>query len=198
LDDSILFTGDATTLGDSCGQAVAAAGDVNADGFADLVVSAPRASVSGRLVLVTVISGATTGVLYSWTSAVTGIDHVNEFFGWRLAGAGDVNGDGFADVMIGAPFLPDDGQLVVPGGPWADDFVTVLSGFDGSVLHYMTADSRYQRFGSAVAGIGDFNGDGSADFAIGTRQDVSAADSRGSVRVYSGATGQLLRWLRNG
>ena len=81
------------------GDSVASAGDVNGDGYADVVVGAYSAAAGGRAYL---FLGGATGLSSSPAAALTGPDGGDGQFGWTVAGAGDMNADGFADVVIGA------------------------------------------------------------------------------------------------
>src|SRR5262249_32732350 len=79
----------------------AAAGDVNGDGYADLIVGAPSFSGKGAAFI---YLGSASGVAHGDPTAYTEIDADQpSVFGFSVASAGDVNGDGYADVVIGAP-----------------------------------------------------------------------------------------------
>ena len=96
VDGSVLYNFDGDSAGDSFGSSVSGAGDVNNDGFADLIVGAvnfgPANSGSAR-----VFSGADGSVLYDFDSFNGGV-------GISVSGASDVNGDGVADVIVGSLF----------------------------------------------------------------------------------------------
>lgn len=115
-----------------------------------------------------------------------------DLFGYSVGAVGDVNGDGRADVIVGA-------RDASPGGLALAGTATVYSGLDGSTLFTLTGDSAGDSFGVAVAGIGDMDGDGFPDVAVGASFDDTTAfanDNVGSVRVFSGRTGiQLLKIL---
>lgn len=106
------------------------------------------------------------------------------------AGGGDVDGDGFDDFAIGAPFEDigngDKGKVTVYSGKTGVPILTILSPASGQ---------PWADFGAAVAINGDFDGDGHADVVVGAphEQDTAfAGDDNGCVRVFSGITGGLL------
>ncbi len=169
-----------TSLGDDFGRAVAGAGDADADGFPDFVVGAPQADVMGQgSGTATLFSGATGAVLF----ALSG-DSAYDYFGSAVAGAGDVDGDGHDDLIIGAP--SDDPHGLSSGS------ARVVSGATGMTLFLITGDSAYDRCGASVAGAGDVNHDGHADLLVGCPGDTLAGITVGSVRLVSGADGQTL------
>ncbi|MCA9492729.1 MAG: FG-GAP repeat protein [Myxococcales bacterium] len=159
------------------GSTVAGAGDVNGDGFADLLVGArdwdgaAGASVGRAWVYLGGAAGPST--VPAWTAdGQTAIDHLGE----AVAGAGDVNGDGYDDIVVGAPGLGGGAALIYLGGASGPAAVadTIGSSFGG------------YEFGGAVSGVGDVDGDGYDDIAIGATQ----VDSSGAVLVHHGsATG---------
>ena len=168
-----LFTFDGDSSGDQLGFEVSGAGDVNGDGFADLIAGAPfddnngTSSGSAR-----VLSGIDGSVLYDFFGDLAG-----DLFGWSVSGAGDVNGDGFADLIVAAP---TNDSMNAPNG-----FARVFSGADGSVLYTLGVDSTIDFFGRAISGAGDVNGDGFADLIVGLPIGNSA-------RVFSGVDGSVI------
>ena len=78
-----------------------------------------------------------------------------------MSGAGDVDGDGFADLIVGATGDDNNGD--------GSGSARVFSGADGSVLYTFSGDLRIDSFGASVSGVGDVNGDGLADFIVGAR-----------------------------
>ncbi len=183
LDGSILYTFDGDSAGDQFGLSVSRAGDVNADGFADLIVGAffddNNGSQSGSA---RVFSGLDGSVLYTFDG-----DSAGDRFGFSVSGAGDVNADGFADLIVGA--LGDDNN-----GPDSGS-ARVFSGLDGSVLYTFDGDSARDQFGTSVSGAGDVNADGFADLIVGARGDDNNAFNAGSARVLSGVDGSVLYTL---
>lgn len=221
------------------GSAVAGAGDVNRDGRADLLVGAPGQREGGRADQgqAYVLSGADGRLLLTFDNP---IPQAEAAFGAAVAGAGDVNGDGAPDLLVGAPeqdvgsssnggqafvFSGADGRLLLTlddpsfnccgfGRPLAgagdvngdgapdllvgDDFqgVHVFSGADGSVLRTLDRPPGAGSFGEALAGIGDVNGDGSPDLVVGAPGTSAAGElQQGRAFVFSGADASLLRTL---
>jgi hypothetical protein len=168
--------------GDRSGQAVQGAGDVNGDGYDDLIVGAPASDAGGLPGSARVLSGLDGSVIHSWTGSP------DDLFGASVAGAGDVNGDGLADVIVG---VPNDGT----GGTAAGRAI-VFSGADGSVL-WSFDGAAGDRLGAAVNGAGDVNGDGYDDFIVGAPLHAGVGAGSGQVHVYSGVDGTEL-WLLDG
>jgi surface antigen len=152
------------------GMSVAGAGDVNGDGRPDVVVGAPSAnhtsSFSSGSAYVVYGKATTTPIdLAALGAAGFRIDGVeSEGAGMAVAGVGDVDGDGFADIVIGAPNRYGGGSspgrvYVVMGGNVTDP---------GRFLRKFTIAGSVagEMFGDDVAGVGDVNGDGRPDIAV--------------------------------
>ena len=132
------------------------------------------------------------------SGSITVFDGAPDVFGvhqvlWRVNGdsaedqlgesadhCGDVDGDGFDDIIVGA--RNDDVGLVNNGS------VAVLSGVDGARIHTFYGTGEGGLFGASVAGVGDITGDGVPDFAVGAPTDRGA----GSVSLFSGGDGSLI------
>jgi hypothetical protein len=128
-----------------------------------------------------VYSGFDGSLLWSMAGVAAG-----DRLGWSVAAAGDINSDGFDDVIVGAPYSDVGG--IDAGRAY------VLDGEDGSILRTFTGQEPGDLFGWAVAGIGDANNDGDDDVAVGApRSDFSGTDA-GRVSIYSG-DGPLLKRL---
>ena len=185
-DGSLLYQVTGDNPGDLFGISGIMAGDVNGDGRADFMVGAPFDDPAGGGTdagSAYVFSGADGSLLYQRTG-----DTAGDFFGWSVSGAGDVNGDGKADFIVGA-YLDD------PAGGGTDaGSAYVFSGADGSLLYHVTGDTAGDQFGISVSGAGDVNGDGVPEFIVGARRDDPAGGepNAGSAYVFSGSDGSLL------
>jgi hypothetical protein len=165
------------------GYSVSSAGDVNGDGWLDVVVGIylEDHGTATRAGGARVLSGADGSILYKFAGSAKDDD-----FGWSVANAGDVNGDGYSDIVVGAYQISGKGYL------------RVFSGKDGTTLFDRSGDSSRDHLGASVAGLGDVNGDGLADFAAGIPDRDSAGTDSGSVRVYSGVDGSTLYTVNGG
>lgn len=175
-----LYTLDSNSAGDQFGYCVSGAGDVNADGFADLIVGAHNDNENGPGVgSARVYSGVDGTILYTFYG-----ETAYNYFGVSVSGAGDVNADGFADVIVGA-YLNDN------NGTYSGN-AQIFSGIDGTVLYTFNGDSEFDRFGLVVSEAGDVNSDGFADVIVGADLDDNTGVNSGSARVFSGIDGALL------
>ena len=188
----------ATNIG--AGGAVSGAGDVNGDGVNDIIIGAyqadPNGGNSGESFVVfggTNLGGATRPTLDLRSLdgdigfTVNGID-TSDGAGFSVSGAGDVNGDGFEDFLVGAPYadpfgsssgeayLVFGGSSIGSGG--ALDLNTILAtGLAGANGYVFNGSGSGSDAGIAVSGAGDVNGDGIADLIIGARDANSAGQS---------------------
>jgi hypothetical protein len=165
------------------GQSIAIVDDVDSDGFRDLLVGAPRTGSVGRAYLFrggpALLAGGPPQVIVDPDASTTAR------FGFAVAPAGDVDGDGGADFSISAPWA-DDGGLSAVGRVWLHHGGS--PSIAQSIAHPSPDAASY--FGFAIAGIDDADHDGYADLAIGApyddRGDASDSD-RGAVFVLWGA-----------
>ena len=172
--------------GDLFAHAVADAGDVNGDGFHDILISEPSAEYQGM---------ADAGVVYVYSGKDGSLLHLlggnddGVAFGSSVAGVGDLNGDGYADIVVGA--LRSNWGAILGAGS-----VCAYSGIDATLLHEWHGSSAYEDFGNSVSAAGDLNGDGYADLIVGARSaDPGGLKNAGSAFVYSGLTGATLyKW----
>ena len=172
------------------GFSVADAGDVNGDNIPDLLIGAPGQDTPdmSKRGQAYVFSGADGRPILTLRYP----KFEGSGFGLSVAGAGDVTGDGIPDFLVGMPGLGRVGRALV------------LSGADGSLVHILNAEQAPEErafLGSAVAGVGDVNGDGVPDLLVGapflpTGEYVSFIFGGGAF-VFNGATGQLLYQVEN-
>jgi len=171
---------------DGFGDSVSGAGDVDGDGYDDVIVGAWATDPGGigQAGSAFVYSIATSSQLHHWDGTAT-----FDYFGWSVSGAGDVDGDGFDDLVVGAKYA-DSGGLSKAGS------VFVYSGFHGAQLHRWDGEVAGQKLGTSVSGAGDVNGDGFDDVIMGGDQaHLGGVSDTGSAYVYSGVSGTLLhKW----
>jgi len=183
------FRLDGVAAGDDSGRSVSAAGDINGDGVGDLIVGAPFADPNGSL------SGSSYVVFghsppFATTLALSSLSGSNGFrldgaaagdqSGRSVSAAGDINGDGIGDLIVGAPFADPNGSrsgssYVVFGHspPFAATLaLSSLSGSNGFRLDGVAADDYS---GRSVSAAGDINGNGVGDLIVG----AYGADSNG-------------------
>jgi hypothetical protein len=170
--------------GDGFGEAVCLKDDINGDSLADLIIGAPRSAKAG----------ATAGRAYVWFGRRSGgpgkmpdaeirLGTTNDLFGTAIA-TGDVNGDGQADLLIGAPQHNVGDKLpgsvyVFLGGPKIG-FATPSQVIDGEGTAFQ------DHFGKSLAVISDLNGDNVNDVVIGAPQAAQEGKQFGRVYIYAG------------
>jgi len=197
------FRIDGVAVGDSSGGSVSSAGDINGDGFDDLIIGASSANPNG------LFSGSSYVVFGSGGgfSSTLNLSALNGLNGFRLDGvaagdqsgrsvssAGDINGDGIDDLIIGAP-------LANPNGLWSGSSYVVFgsgSGFS-STLNLSTLNglngfridgvAAFDFSGDPVSSAGDINGDGFDDLIIGARSADPNGNYSGSSYVVFGSGG---------
>ncbi|MCP3915416.1 MAG: hypothetical protein GY711_07665 [bacterium] len=176
FDGTLLFSAQGTSEGARFGSGVGGAGDVNGDGFADVVIGSNGDGTNGPAAgAVYVLSGTNGTTLYAFFGDASG-----DFLGTSVDGAGDVNADGVDDVIAGATGTNGRGSA------------RVYSGLDGSVLYTFHGDTSGETFGSAVSAAEDIDADGFADVIVGARLDNDSGMYAGSARVFSGFDGSAL------
>lgn len=175
------WTGEPDQNRASFGSSVASAGDVNHDGYDDVVVGAPDFDSpfntdEGRAFLYLGSAAGPSGSP-AWTG---GSGRFSSAYGFSVASAGDVNGDGYADIIVGAPLFdnagfPDEGRVFVYGGSAA--------GLSAEPVWTADGNKTQAQFGYSVAGAGDVSNDGIGDVIIG-----APFDGSGRISVYYGST----------
>ncbi|MFN7698633.1 MAG: hypothetical protein ACK5U8_12100 [Deltaproteobacteria bacterium] len=168
------------------GCSVASAGDVNGDGFSDLVIGASTSTVGGlrHAGIASVFHGSATGIARDASQRLVG-SRANAWFGDNVAGAGDVNGDGYSDLIVTAA------SAVLPG-EMAFGSVSVFHGSRaGTVATAATVLDETSRVEgwvpSSVSSAGDLDGDGFGDIAVGASgTSPGGRSAAGMVGVYRG------------
>jgi hypothetical protein len=163
--------------GDWNGYSIADAGDVNGDGFADILSGAPASPGHrgpGRLY---VYSGRTGVLLHTFVG-----ESANDFFGFDSTGVGDVDADGRPDILVSAAFADEVGTN--------SGRAYLYSGRTFDLIRTFESERAGDLFGSAVGSTADVNSDDVPDLVVGARH--AGAGQRGEVYVFSGRTGARL------
>lgn len=193
---------DASFLGthesERIGYALGGGGDVNGDGYSDFLIGTFHNYVYGRDTgaAYLILGGAPeTWQMQSQVSEIAARfqgEDKNRAVGYSVANNGDLNGDGFDDLLIGAP--AGNPQTRLPGKvyfingkaepDWGYDFILSLSA-NGAV----NGEENFSRFGTSVAYVGDINNDGFDDFIVGAPDYDSPYSNSGKVYFFRGKAG---------
>lgn len=169
-----------TASGDNFGVSVSTAGDINGDGFADVIIGAilndGPATDAGRAYVF--LGGSSMDnlpdLIFNGSASA-------DYFGYSVSGGGDINNDGYSDVLVGAPFndasAADAGSVYVYyGGPVLNNTADIiLSGFLGN-----------DNFGTSVSIAGDVNADGYSDIIVGSTGSDAGGNNSGRAYLYFG------------
>lgn len=174
------------------GGIVSGAGDVNDDGYDDVAIGAIYES-SGtspdRAGRVYVFDGDTGNLIHALSSPN---EEETGMFG-RVSGAGDVNGDGKDDIIVGA-YFEDPGTSPTDAGR-----AYVFDGDTGNLIHTLVSPNEQYHgyFGWSVSGVGDVNGDTFDDILVGAYHENSGTSPSGAGRAYlfDGVTGNPIRFF---
>lgn len=176
----ILFTVYGDDDYDWFGKFVGAPGDIDGDGHPDFLVGAKGDDNNGTDAgMVRLFSGVDGHLLHQWDGPA------GSWFGTICDAAGDVDGDGVGDILIGAYRNNVDGKF-------RNGTLFVYSGADYRQLHAINGEDPFDWFSKASTALGDVDGDGCDDFAAGAYTDDNFGDKSGTVRVFSGATGKVV------
>lgn len=199
IDQAFIYHGSASGIGASAdatlngtassqfGIAVGSAGNVNGDGYDDVIIGADRYD-NGQTDegAAYVYHGSASGVVDSvdWSKE---IDQDDAYFGFAVAGAGDVNNDGYADVIIGAPNFDngqaDEGRVYLYHGS--------ASGLAASFAVVMEPNQAGALYGYAVASAGDVNNDSYGDVIVGAPSFDNVQADEGRATIYFGSASGL-------
>ena len=165
------------------GIAVTSAGDVNKDGYGDVIIGANKWDISsddtneGRVYL---YLGSATGLSNTAGQTIEG-SQPNSDFGWNLADAGDVNGDGYGDVVIGARNYTNNET--------AEGAIYLYTGSSTglrSIAMIIEGNQANAHFGTSVANAGDINKDSLSDVMVGAPGYSNGEAGEGATFVYYG------------
>jgi len=162
--------------GDRFGWSVATAGDVNGDGYSDVIVGAPYYSGSTGKAYLYLGGSSGLSATASWTPVG---EAASNYFGWSVASAGDVDGDGYSDVIVGA-----NGYSTNTGKAYL--YLGGVSGLSATASWTAVGEATNNLFGNSVSAAGDVNGDGFSDVIVGA---PSNSSSTGKAYVYYGGGG---------
>lgn len=166
--------------GDNLGYVVTGVGDVNADGFSDFALSAPGGNRKDEEDIGRVFIYYGGNDIDNMYDIVLSGELLEDAFGFSVSGAGDMDGDGYADIIVGAPGSDVSGvnsgrAYVYFGSPY---------GVRDDIL-FINGSAAGDEMGAGVSGVGDLNGDGYGDIAI-TALRRQGLDDFGMVFVYFG------------
>jgi len=167
------------------GFALAAAGDMDGDGYDDVAVGAPGSGGPSR---VFVFMGGPGGLSAEPAAILEGYG-IQSSFGNAVAGAGDANGDGYDDLLIGSPNYKLPGYGGAQRG-WAYIYLGGPGGISTSPATILDPGRNWGNFGWAVAGAGDIDGDGLDDVLVGDQYfdiGADATENQGKVSLFHGS-----------
>lgn len=177
--------------GDNFGFSVAGAGDLNGDGYGDLVVGAYNADPGMRVNAgaAWVYYGSPTGIGATAARVLEG-DAASDIFAYSVAGAGDVDGDGYADLLIGS----NSGSFMgVTNGGTASIYAGSATGIAATPTLVLGGATTGDGFGVSVASAGDVNGDGFNDIIVGAwSASLPGKPDGGSASIFHGSASGLV------
>ncbi len=183
--------------GAKLGISVSTAGDVNGDGFDDVIIGASD-YLSGTVLhgAAFIFFGSTTGLTDTARQILTGTQ-ANARFGFAVSAAGDVNGDGFDDVIIGSPHY-DNPEVADAGAIFL--FYGSATGLNTNAPWTFIGNEVDLSLGADVSAAGDVNGDGFADVVIGSAPADPITQASVVLGFYGSAAGlgDIPHWQKTG
>ena len=200
------------------GFSVAGVGDMNNDGLADLLIGMPQDAASsnpGGAFLVYGKANSTTGSLAEYQKDISALATTPDALsitssfdtaGFSVSSAGDVNGDGWIDMIISAHFQTVSGLVgntgktyVVFGSSALSALQTISLGHVGGTVpgFVISGWQAGEESGTSVSSAGDFNGDGKADMLVSAYFNDTAGTNAGMTYVVLGKTGNVAVDLEN-
>ena len=190
--------------GDSVGKSIASAGDFNGDGFGDVIIGTSKSSngiIGSGAALIFFGNNTTQQLILNADTDANIVIEGQSSYGWlgtSVAPAGDFNGDGLDDVVVGTPFgstngLSNSGNAFIFFGQNPSVQTILNANTDADVI--LDGRISFGDFGRTVASAGDFNGDGLNDVIVGAYADGNqAGEQSGAAFIFFGrnsATGQI-------
>ncbi|MBK7949142.1 MAG: FG-GAP repeat protein [Deltaproteobacteria bacterium] len=178
------------------GISVSGAGDVNGDNYDDVVIGAYQYSAGepaegAAFVYLGNAAGIADGKPTTASARIES-DQASGLLGWSVSGAGDVNADGYDDVIVGARNYsagePSEGAAFVylGGSPG------IVGGNPAAAASQLESNQAGAQFGFAVSDVGDANGDGYDDVVVGSRYYESGEPSEGAAFLFLGGTSGIV------
>lgn len=179
---TLLRVRDGTSYSFQAGWALSRAGDINGDSVPDVIIGCHDPLLgNGTVQIINPLTGAVLRLVIG-----EGLGHT---FGYSVAGGRDVDGDNVPDYIVGAPAYDATGQSSFDNRGKA----YVYSGLNGSLLHSVIGSAASDTAGTAVALVGDLNGDGRSEFAVGAPAAANGSlFQAGRVTVHSSQNGAVM------
>ncbi|MCX7691754.1 integrin alpha, partial [Thermoflexus sp.] len=169
------------------GVSVASAGDVNGDGYSDVIIGAywyDNGETDEGAAFI--YHGSASGIGASHARMLES-NQASAYFGYSVASAGDVNGDGYSDVIVGAIYYDngqtDEGAAFIYHGS--------ASGIGATANRMLESNQAGALFGNSVASAGDVNGDGYSDVIVGAYLYDNGETDEGAAFIYHGSAGGI-------